>query len=162
VKMPRGVTGGGTRQPRVPGCLFVVGAVPISFTDDEFGPSAADRACLILSGRAVLTDTANGLSRKCRHEMSEKQAAPMAENRRANRRRVLKGGTIEFDRAAYSCTVRNLSDAGAALDVPYAVTVPHEFKLIIESNQASRDCRVIWRKENRLGVEFRHFGGTTI
>jgi hypothetical protein len=53
-----------------------------------------------------------------------------------------------------SCIVRNLSETGAALDIPYAVIVPHEFNLIIEGNEASRDCRVVWRKENRLGVEF--------
>jgi hypothetical protein len=37
-------------------------------------------------------------------------AATMDENRRASRRRVLKGGTIEFDRGAFSCIVRNFSD----------------------------------------------------
>ena len=86
----------------------------------------------------------------------------MAENRVANRRRVLKGGTIEFDRSAYSCTVRNLSEAGAALELPYTAPVPTEFRLVIEADQVRRPCRVVWRKENRLGVEFRHFGGTTI
>jgi hypothetical protein len=78
----------------------------------------------------------------------------MDENRRASRRRVLKSATIEFDRGAYSCAVRNLSEAGAALDVPHALAIPHEFKLIMETDQVSRRCRVIWRKENRLGVAF--------
>ena len=68
--------------------------------------------------------------------------------------RVLKSATIEFDRGAYSCAVRNLSEAGAALDVPHALAIPHEFKLITETDQASRHCRVIWRKENRIGVAF--------
>jgi hypothetical protein len=78
----------------------------------------------------------------------------MEENRRAIRRRVLKSATIEFDRGAYSCAVRNLSGTGAALDVPYALAIPHEFTLIMETDQLSRHCRVIWRKENRLGVAF--------
>lgn len=78
----------------------------------------------------------------------------MDENRKASRRRVLKSATIEFDRGAYSCAVRNLSEAGAALDLPYALAIPHEFKLIMETDQLSRHCRVIWRKENRLGVAF--------
>jgi len=39
----------------------------------------------------------------------------MDENRMAYRYQVLKSATIEFDRGAYSCSVRNLSDAGAAL-----------------------------------------------
>jgi len=78
----------------------------------------------------------------------------MDENRKASRRRVLKSATIEFDQGAYSCAVRNLSEAGAALDVPFAAAIPHEFKLIMTTDQGSRRCRVIWRKENRLGVAF--------
>jgi len=30
-----------------------------------------------------------------------------------------KSGAIEFDRGAFSCTIRNLSEGGAALDVSY-------------------------------------------
>ena len=78
----------------------------------------------------------------------------MGDNRRASRRRVLKGGTIEFDRSAYSCIVRSLSDMGAALDIPYAAAVPSDFRLVMESSQVRRPCRVVWRKENRLGVTF--------
>jgi len=78
----------------------------------------------------------------------------MDENRRAIRRRVLKGAIIEFDRAAFSCAVRNLSEAGAALDLPYVLAIPHEFTLIMETDQLSRRCRVIWRKENQIGVAF--------
>jgi hypothetical protein len=76
------------------------------------------------------------------------------ENRRATRRRVLKSATIEFDQGAYSCAVRNLSETGAALDVPYALAIPHEFTLTMDTDQVNRHCRVIWRKENRLGVAF--------
>src|SRR3954467_90064 len=86
-------------------------------------------------------------------------SAHMDQNRRTNRRRVLKSATIEFDRSAYSCAVRNLSEVGAALDVPYAVTIPHEFNLTVHSDQMSRHCRAIWRRENRLGVEFGQVGG---
>jgi hypothetical protein len=78
----------------------------------------------------------------------------MDENRRAIRRRVLKGATIEFDSTAFSCAVRNLSEAGAALDVPYVLAIPHEFTLITETDQLSRRCRVIWRKERQIGVAF--------
>jgi hypothetical protein len=76
------------------------------------------------------------------------------ENRRATRRRVLKSATIEFDQGAYSCAVRNLSETGAALDVPYALAIPHEFTLTMDTDQVNRHCRVIWRKENQLGVAF--------
>ena len=86
--------------------------------------------------------------------VAQKGAAGMDEKRRVNRRRVLKGAMIEFNCGAHSCSVRNLSEAGAALDVPYAVTIPHEFTLIMETDGASRNCRVIWREDNRLGVTF--------
>jgi PilZ domain len=86
--------------------------------------------------------------------VAQNKAARMDENRMAIRRRVLKSAMIEFDFGAYSCVVRNFSEAGAALDVPYALAIPHEFKLIMGSDQVSRDCRVIWRKDNRIGVAF--------
>ncbi|MFK4386305.1 hypothetical protein ABIA40_005713 [Bradyrhizobium sp. USDA 223] len=41
----------------------------------------------------------------------------MDERRDKARHRVLKAGTIEFGGGAIDCTVRNLSDTGAALDV---------------------------------------------
>jgi hypothetical protein len=43
---------------------------------------------------------------------------------------------------------------GAALQVPSSFGIPHEFQLVIETNQVTRQCRVIWRKEKRLGVTF--------
>lgn len=42
---------------------------------------------------------------------------PMDNKRTAPRHRVLKAGTIEFGGGGISCTVRNLSASGAALDV---------------------------------------------
>ena len=79
----------------------------------------------------------------------------MAEDRRTTpRRRVLKSATIEFDSRAFNCAVRNLSDAGATLDVPTSFGIPHEFQLVIETGKAARLCRVIWRQEKRIGVSF--------
>jgi hypothetical protein len=54
----------------------------------------------------------------------------MVENRRAYRRRVLKSATIEFERSAFSRAVRNISEFGAALDVPSSFGIPHEFQLV--------------------------------
>jgi hypothetical protein len=45
----------------------------------------------------------------------------MNEDRRAVRRPVAMRGIIEFNLGAHSCAVRNLSEAGAALDLPYAL-----------------------------------------
>ena len=76
----------------------------------------------------------------------------MNEHRIATRRRVLKSGKIEFGGGAIDCTVRNLSDTGAALDVTSPVGIPAEFNLVV--NGTPRLCRVVWRKEKRIGITF--------
>jgi len=76
----------------------------------------------------------------------------MNEHRIAARRRVLKGGKIEFGGGTIDCTVRNLSDTGAALDVPSPVGIPAEFNLVVDGTP--RPCRVVWRKEKRIGITF--------
>jgi hypothetical protein len=79
----------------------------------------------------------------------------MTEHRIAQRHRVLKGGTISFNGAAgISCTVRNRSDTGAALDVISPVGIPERFALVIDGEQAAKPCHVVWRKEKRIGIAF--------
>ncbi len=78
----------------------------------------------------------------------------MNENRIAPRKRVLKTGTIEFDGGVIDCAVRNLSDTGAALSVESPVGIPTEFNLIVISDRVNRKCRVVWRKDCRLGITF--------
>ncbi len=52
----------------------------------------------------------------------------MDEHRIAQRHRVLKGGTIAFNGAAgISCTVRNMSQTGAALEVISPLGIPGKF-----------------------------------
>ena len=76
------------------------------------------------------------------------------EHRVAPRRRVLKAGTINFGGGSINCTVRNLSDTGAALEVVSPLYIPDSFKLIVQTDNLNRPCRVVWRKERRMGVAF--------
>jgi hypothetical protein len=76
----------------------------------------------------------------------------MDEKRTAPRHRVLKAGTIEFNGGAIDCMVRNLSSAGAALDVTSPVGIPAHFTLFTDGSHFL--CRVIWRTEKRIGVAF--------
>jgi hypothetical protein len=78
----------------------------------------------------------------------------MDERRSRQRHRVLKAGTIEFGGGAIDCTVRNLSDVGAALDVTSPVGIPERFTLVVSADGSHRPCRVVWRKEKRIGVKF--------
>lgn len=82
------------------------------------------------------------------------EAEPV-ERRKVSRRRTLKAGSIVFNRAGgIDCRVRNLSPAGALLEVASQVGIPEEFVLVIESDHARHACRVIWRTATRLGVAF--------
>ncbi len=79
----------------------------------------------------------------------------MTDDRRSSpRHRVLKAGTIEFGGGAIDCTVRNLSPSGAALDVVSPVGIPLRFTLIVPADSVRKPCRVVWRKEKRIGVVF--------
>jgi len=76
------------------------------------------------------------------------------EHRTTPRRRLLKTGRISFGGGAIDCTVRNFSETGAALDVSSPVGIPDRFTLVMEADQRHLPCRVIWRKEKRIGVHF--------
>ena len=76
------------------------------------------------------------------------------EKRAAPRNRVLKAGTIEFNGGAIDCMVRNISNAGAALDVSSPVGIPEHFNLVFKADGVHMPCHVIWRKEKRIGVAF--------
>jgi hypothetical protein len=77
------------------------------------------------------------------------------EHRIAPRRRLLKAGKISFGGGAvFDCTVRNLSETGAALEVGSPVGIPERFTLVIEANHLHLPCRVVWRKAKRIGVHF--------
>jgi hypothetical protein len=67
---------------------------------------------------------------------------------------MLKAGTISFGGGAIDCTVRNLSETGAALDVISPVGIPERFTLLVEADRRHVPCRVVWRKEKRIGVHF--------
>jgi hypothetical protein len=81
--------------------------------------------------------------------------AEAIERRKIARHRTLKAGSITFNKdAGIDCRVRNLSDAGALLEVASQVGIPDDFVLVIEIDHFKQPCHVIWRKLKRLGVVF--------
>jgi len=78
-------------------------------------------------------------------------------DRRANARdKVLLGGRAEVGaQSSMSCTVRNLSENGACVEVDACARVPEQINLTIISRGRSHLARVIWREANRLGLAFR-------
>ncbi|HEY3657168.1 MAG TPA: PilZ domain-containing protein [Steroidobacteraceae bacterium] len=78
----------------------------------------------------------------------------MIERRRAPRHRVLKGATIAFNGIGLDCTVRNISETGAALEFASSVSVPPSFMLAIAMDHMVRHCHPVWSNERRVGVAF--------
>ena len=76
------------------------------------------------------------------------------DRRVALRRPVRKAGTIEFPGGAFSCMVQNLSETGAALDVPNSVGIPEHFTLMIIEQRHAIRCRTVWRTDKQIGVAF--------
>lgn len=80
----------------------------------------------------------------------------MTEPRKSARRKTLKGGRIIFNEGwgSLSCTIRDISEGGARLQLESVLGIPSEFTLNFDDGSPPRKCVVKWRKPTRLGVEF--------
>ena len=78
----------------------------------------------------------------------------MKDRRSTSRRRVLRVGLIRFGGLTVDCSVRNLSNIGAVLDVDNSAFIPCSFTLKIPTENICQDCRVIWRTDKRIGLAF--------
>jgi c-di-GMP-binding flagellar brake protein YcgR len=78
------------------------------------------------------------------------------QRRRFFRRRMLKGARIAFNNGSsiFSCTIRDISEGGARLEIGNTLGIPDEFTLTMEDGSASFPCRVRRRTMTTLGVEF--------
>jgi hypothetical protein len=53
-----------------------------------------------------------------------------------------------------TCTVRNLSQDGAAIDVENPAFVPSRFRLVMANGASVRECAIAWIQKNRIGLTF--------
>jgi hypothetical protein len=79
-----------------------------------------------------------------------------AENRKNLRRPIAYPAFIDLgDGSPIECTLCDASQEGALLAVAEPDGVPDEFILALSSDGAARRrCRVAWRTEDQVGVEF--------
>ena len=82
-------------------------------------------------------------------------AIDLAEARKAGRRHVTDTALIRFGEMSVGCVIRNLTDAGAALDVGPQGDIPDQFTLIVMATKKIYSCNIVWRKGRRIGVSFR-------
>jgi hypothetical protein len=80
----------------------------------------------------------------------------MQERRKELRMQTLKVAKIALNdhASAIACTVSNLSLTGACLEVASPISVPETFDLIFDADKYRHPCRIIWRDEKRVGIEF--------
>ena len=79
----------------------------------------------------------------------------MEERRKEGRRRTLKAARILIaGKSVIDCTVRNLTAKGASLEVGSPVGIPDTFELSIPVDNLTRKCKVNWRQQRKIGVEF--------
>ena len=78
----------------------------------------------------------------------------MDEHRSTPRHKKLKAGTIEFGGDAIDCTIRNISETGAALEIVTSLFIPDRFTLYVPTENLKKRCHIVWRKEKRIGVAF--------
>jgi hypothetical protein len=76
----------------------------------------------------------------------------MGERRCAVRQRTFK--TAKIEGSAAGCMVRNLSSTGAFLEFGIPTDLPDKFVLVFLSNHEQRNCEVVWRQRNRVGIAF--------
>mgnify|MGYP002382261981 FL=1 len=79
----------------------------------------------------------------------------MPDSRKTDRFRSLLRGHVVFNGGAstYDCIVRNVSPAGARLDMADSVALPTEFDLDIPHRGRVFRVRIVWRSEGQVGVE---------
>lgn len=79
----------------------------------------------------------------------------MIERRTAQRHRVFKQGMLAFSGGGGAdCTVRNISESGARIEIASPVGLPTSFTLMIATDHFLRHCHAVWSAERRIGVAF--------
>ncbi len=79
-----------------------------------------------------------------------------SDSRKAKRRPVHYPAWIEVEGSDLGeCQLSDVSDSGARLQVPSPEKLPEVFTLRLSSmGNSRRKCRVIWRSETEVGLEF--------
>lgn len=80
--------------------------------------------------------------------------------RNFRRQRVLKTAKLVFNDglSTFNVTLRDLSDAGARMQLIFPFPVPKHFDLIIENpntgKPVSQHCELSWQRGDRIGAKF--------
>lgn len=81
---------------------------------------------------------------------------PETNHRRSERMRSFMAARILFNKGMMKvdCTIRNISDGGAKIEVSGSVTLPEHFELHIPQRNITRKVRLAWRHGDFCGVSY--------
>ena len=79
-----------------------------------------------------------------------------AERRSDQRHRVLKGGTLHFNKgySSLECVVRDLSATGARIQMGETFGVPSRFTMSISGETTRIEASLRWRTARNIGLNF--------
>lgn len=74
----------------------------------------------------------------------------------ASRGRTFLAGKIVFNfgRSAFDCTIRQLTDAGATVELETTIGIPDNVQLLIVGTNQVKPCKRLWQSDRQLGVAF--------
>ena len=80
----------------------------------------------------------------------------MEDRRNVQRTRVLRNAKIIVSHRSsiVHCTLQNLTSHGACISLASTYRLPDSFDLTFDHGRSRRQCRVMWRTGNKLGVCF--------
>ena len=78
----------------------------------------------------------------------------MEEKRKYQRTEINEAAYVSSGGAVMSCTVRNISPEGAAIDVENPAFVPQRFRLVMARDSTVHECSIIWIQGSRIGLTF--------
>jgi hypothetical protein len=135
------------------------GSIEVDTTPGEFGASGARLMAMSTFGPWRTFHFALSAQVLCatpirRPQRPEIYMIPL-EQRRAQRSKTRKSGRVVLTSGnGMMCKIRNLSPSGACLQVASHFGVPRDIFLWIEGENSKRPCRIVWRSNHQLGVQF--------
>jgi hypothetical protein len=78
----------------------------------------------------------------------------MEEKRKHPRTEINEPAYVSSGGSVMSCTVRNISVEGAAIDVDNPAFVPSRFRLVLANGSSVHECTIAWIQQKRIGVMF--------
>ena len=80
--------------------------------------------------------------------------ASVEERRKSQRENISQTAYVSHMGFSTRCTIVNISQEGAAIEVSDATSIPKTFKLMTANDRVVRNCQIVWIKRNTLGLEF--------